>query len=82
MKCWKFGSGRELFSLDFKDDRVSCVAFSPNGRFILSAQNNAVNLWDASKWTHSASQQSSAVPETPAATPNRSFFGRIFGSDH
>jgi WD40 repeat protein len=48
LHVWDLASGRELFNLTEHQSGLTSVAFSPDGRFLVSASNNTmVNVYDA-----------------------------------
>ena len=48
---WDASSGQKIITLEEIDDYISAVAFSPDGRFALSASDKNLKIWDVSEWT-------------------------------
>ena len=48
---WDASSGQKIVTLEEIDDYISAVAFSPDGRFALSASGGDLKIWDLSEWT-------------------------------
>ncbi len=49
VRVWDADKGREIFSLKGHSTQVLSVAYSPDGKRIVSASWGTVNVWDADK---------------------------------
>ncbi len=48
---WDTTPGKKIATLDEINDYIWLVAFSPDGRFALSAGGDGLKIWDVSEWT-------------------------------
>jgi len=70
-QVWDVATGKELFRLQGKNV-VQCVAFSPDGQYLLSAHIGSLILWDPStgKRLREFSLQTTAHPQSLAFAPD------------
>jgi WD40 repeat protein len=50
IKIWQFPEGKQLATLEGHANRISRLAFSPDGRMLASVSQEAVNVWEVGTW--------------------------------
>jgi len=51
IQIWQWPGDKELTEIDVPADAVTCLAFSPDGKWLAcGADDNAVRLYDAKTW--------------------------------
>ena len=55
VKIWDLATGRELQSLQYSSQEVTCVRFAPNGQTLATCgMDRTIRLWNTADWTEQA----------------------------